>query len=77
MLGIYKPEVGNSTVGHLRGIREVVKLAGNDSTKIGGLKHLSLENFSSLGSSSNQLFQHIRSSSGIKSSKPSCFLQRV
>lgn len=34
VLGIYEPEVGNSTVGHLRGIREVVKLAGNDITKI-------------------------------------------
>lgn len=38
MLGINEPEVGNSTVGHLRGIREVVKLAGNDITKIGRLE---------------------------------------
>lgn len=34
MLGIYKFEVGNSIEGYLRGIREVVKLVGNDSIKI-------------------------------------------
>ena len=34
VLGIYEPEVGNSTIGHLRGVREVVELAGTDITKI-------------------------------------------
>ena len=34
MLGIYEPEVGNSTIGNLIGIREVVELTGNDITKI-------------------------------------------
>lgn len=34
VLSIYEPKVGNSTIGHLRGVREVVKLAGNDITKI-------------------------------------------
>lgn len=32
--GIYEPEVRNSAVGYLRGVREVVELAANDITKM-------------------------------------------
>ena len=34
VLGIYKPEGGDSTIGNLRGVGEVVELTGNDITKI-------------------------------------------
>jgi len=34
VLGINEHEVGNSTIGEVRGVREVVELAGNDITKI-------------------------------------------
>ena len=34
MLSIYEPEVGNCTIGNVRGAGEVVEFTGNDTTRI-------------------------------------------